>query len=553
MSEVVHEGDDGPADADDASPAHGTEEARGALGDRADPRGTERARAMVQPARRAAMPRVVRRVGGAAGAAPSVVILVADGVRPDTLSAALDEAALPALARLRAEGGLHAVTSVFPSVTGPAYAPFVMGRFPGPVGLPGLRWYDRARGRRTFPDRTRSYVGAEMRHVDGDLDAAAPTLFELAARGGVEVAGRRSVAALNVIGRGLGRGDVVGRGAGFILRAARTHFRGDVRGWLDIDRDVGAEVARLVRERRPAVTFAALTGVDKTSHSAGHAAPVVREALRIVDRTVERLRADAERDGAWEGMRLWVVSDHGHSPVAAHDDLAALLRGWGHRTLAHPWVWSLRRPDVAVMVSGNAMAHLYLEPYHRERPWWPALAGRWEPLVAALLARESVDLMLLPHSPARCEVRGAGARGRAIVECTTGAGAAEGARYSYRPLDGDPLGVGPHEALDAGAAHAATLASDYPDAIVQIAHLAGAARAGDVILSAARGWDFRERYEPIPHVSSHGALHRDHMLVPLLLDRPATRPPRRTADVMPSALEALGLPVPAGLDGESFL
>lgn len=168
MSEVVHEGDDGPADADDASPAHGTEEARGALGDRADPRGTERARAMVQPARRAAMPRVVRRVGGAAGAAPSVVILVADGVRPDTLSAALDEAALPALARLRAEGGLHAVTSVFPSVTGPAYAPFVMGRFPGPVGLPGLRWYDRARGRRTFPDRTRSYVGAEMRHVDGE-------------------------------------------------------------------------------------------------------------------------------------------------------------------------------------------------------------------------------------------------------------------------------------------------------------------------------------------------------------------------------------------------
>jgi hypothetical protein len=43
------------------------------------------------------------------------------------------------------------------------------------------------------------------------------------------------------------------------------------------------------------------------------------------------------------------------------------------------------------------------------------------------------------------------------------------------------------------------------------------------------------------------------MLVPLLLNRPPKRAPRRTVDVMPSALAALGLPVPTGLDGESFL
>jgi arylsulfatase A-like enzyme len=74
-----------------------------------------------------------------------------------------------------------------------------------------------------------------------------------------------------------------------------------------------------------------------------------------------------------------------------------------------------------------------------------------------------------------------------------------------------------------------------------------------MILSASRDWDFRARFEPIPHVSSHGALHRDHMTVPLLLDRPAAHRPRRTTDVMPSALAALGLDVPAGLDGESFV
>src|SRR5262249_40116730 len=71
------------------------------------------------------------------------VSLLADGARPDTIAAALDSGALPALARLRAQGGLHTVTTCFPSVTGPAYAPFLLGRFPGPIGLPGLRWFDR--------------------------------------------------------------------------------------------------------------------------------------------------------------------------------------------------------------------------------------------------------------------------------------------------------------------------------------------------------------------------------------------------------------------------
>jgi hypothetical protein len=88
---------------------------------------------------------------------------------------------------------------------------------------------------------------------------------------------------------------------------------------------------------------------------------------------------------------------------------------------------------------------------------------------------------------------------------------------------------------------------------VQVAALAGSARAGDVIVSAARDWDLRSRYEPIPHRSSHGAMHREHMLVPLLCNRPFARMPRRTTDVLPSALAALGIPAPPVLDGRSFL
>jgi hypothetical protein len=121
-------------------------------------------------------------------------------------------------------------------------------------------------------------------------------------------------------------------------------------------------------------------------------------------------------------------------------------------------------------------------------------------------------------------------------------------------VNGDPLGIGCDlDDTDVDSAYEATISTDYPDAVVQIARLAGARRSGELILSASRGWDFRARYEPIPHASSHGALHREHMLVPLLVSQPIAGTPRRTVDVMPSTLTALGLPVPPGLEGKSFV
>jgi len=168
------------------------------------------------------------------------------------------------------------VTTAFPSVTGPAYTPFLLGRYPGPLGLPGLRWFDRSRDTARGFGNCRSYVGSEMRYVDSDLEPNAPTLFELAGP---------AMGALSVIGRGLRRTNRIGRGVAFVARAARTHFTGNVAGWLDIDRRVGREVARYVRERTPRVVFAALTGIDKTSHATGHDSREVHEAMRIVDET----------------------------------------------------------------------------------------------------------------------------------------------------------------------------------------------------------------------------------------------------------------------------
>lgn len=464
-----------------------------------------------------------------------VIVLVADGARPD----ALEDSALvrlPALRRLREEGALYRVASVFPSVTGPAYTPFLMGRFPGPIGIPGLRWFDRSRTAGSWPDYARSYVGHQMRRFDEDLDPAAPTIFELVPE---------SLAALSVVTRGLAPerriGALTARSA---LRAAVTHFRGRAERWLDVDREVGDEVVQRMRDERPDFLFAAFTGVDKASHARGHSDELVHEAMAIVDDVVGRLRDDAERGGWWGETHLWLVSDHGHSPVHTHEDLAAVVAGTGLRTVAHPWSAGIA-PDAAVMVSGNAMAHVYVELDQRERAWWPALSARHEGLAAALSALESVDLLMLPDGPERCEVRSA-TRGMAFVERC-------GDRYRYARQSGDPLDLGADVEGDAEAALDATIQSAYPDGIVQIVTLAGSARAGDLIVSSTPGWDFRARYEPIPHRSAHGALHRDHIMVPLLTNRPAPGTPRRTTDVFASALDALGVAAPERMDGRSFL
>ena len=464
-----------------------------------------------------------------------VIVLVADGARPDALEGdALG--ALPALRRVREEGALHRVSSVFPSVTGPAYTPFLMGRFPGAIGVPGLRWYDRARTACGWPDHARSYVGHQMRHFDRDLDAGAPTIFELVPN---------SLAALSVVTRGLPAerriGALTPRSA---ARAAITHFRGRAEQWLDVDRGIGDDVVRRMRDERPDYLFAAFTGVDKASHARGHDSPLVHEALAIVDDVVARLRRDAEQGGWWDATHLWVVSDHGHSPVHSHEDLAAVVASTGRRTVAHPWS-AAPRAEAAVMVSGNAMAHVYLDIARRERAWWPALAARHGDLVDVLLAREATDLLLLPLGPDRCEVRSR-ARGAAVVERS-------GACLRYLRGSGDPLELGGNIAGSADVLLDATRDGPYPDAVAQIVALAGSQRAGDIVLSAASGWDYRARYEPIPHRSAHGALHRDHVVVPLLTNRPTAKRPQRTVDVFASTLHALGVAAPTRLDGASYL
>jgi hypothetical protein len=471
---------------------------------------------------------------------PRLLVIVADGVRPDMLANEIDEGRAPAMARLRQRGGLFEVSSSFPSVTGPAYVPFVMGRHPAHGGMPGLRWYDRARSLRWSLVPARSYSGIDIWHTDRDLDREMPTLFELA---------QPSLAGLMMIGRGATHGQV-GRGVQWSVRAAYAHFRGDLIGWRHVERSAINEFLRRFERVQPRLAMLGVLSPDKFAHAFGSDSDFVREGIRDIDDAIARAESIAESGGWRDSLRVWVVGDHGHAGVTRHDDLHGWLHGLGHRVLAHPHV-NVKRADIALMVGGNSMAHLYLEPEQRVRGWWPQLTRRWDSTLRALMERPSVDLAAVAISADRVRVLHAQRGVAEIVRSHNG----HDARWTYCAMDGDPLQLGGslHD-LDADGAWEASSASAYPDGIVQLSTLVPAPRGGDIVISAAPGWDLRSRYEPTPHVSTHGALTREQMMVPLLLDAPPGRMPQRTTDVVPSALEALGVGAPdLRFDGRSFV
>lgn len=443
----------------------------------------------------------------------SVVILVADGLSPGVLDAAIRDGEVPELAALRDESGMQVLTTVFPSVTGVAYVPMLSGDHPADAGIPGLRWYDRSRRLPALLGSSRSYVGPQIHRLNGDLVPHVRTAFE-------RVNGN-ALGSGAMITRGLVRHRRLDRGLALSARALRAHLSGDIGRWAAIEEQLGDTLVGRIRRERPRFVFASFTTGDKAAHAHGAGSAESRRALGLVDRVAAAIRHDAERDGRWSAMHLWVVSDHGHSPVLASWDLADAMRARGVRTRSHPWTVP-DRSQCAVMVSGNSMAHVYFDLGCRTRRAWPELERRWSPELEAMMAHPAVDLVATKRDSGTILVR---RRGETASIATTGQ------RFSYRLESGNPLGAEPFEDATEDEAHERTMATGYPDGVVQLSRLGLAERSGDVIVSAASGWDLRRRYEPIVHVSSHGALHAAHMLVPLVGNRRFADRARRTADL----------------------
>jgi hypothetical protein len=349
--------------------------------------------------------------------------------------------------------------------------------------------------------------------MNRDLSTGATTAFEHVA---CHALGMESV-----ITRGLPDSRQLEHGIGYAARGIHAHLRGDLDRWAALEEELAGRLVEQIRRERPRFVFAAFTTGDKAAHQGGAESPSVIQSLKLVDQVARSIRSDAERDGRWRAMQLFVVSDHGHSSVNGHLDLADAMRDAGIRVRSHPWTLP-DRSEAAVMVSGNGMAHVYLGLESRRRQNWPDLRRTWHSRIDPVLSHPAIDLVATRASDSTIHVR----KGDEKAEITVNAG-----RLSYRAVEGDPLAIGSFEDVCDHEAHERTAGSDYPDSVLQLARLVLGERSGDLILSASPGWDLRRRYEPISHVSSHGALHRAHMLVPLLVNRRLDETPRRTTDL----------------------
>jgi hypothetical protein len=466
------------------------------------------------------------------------VLVLIDGARVDVFRELLGRGDLPNLARWVIEpGGLTAGTTVFPSTTGVAYIPFLFGRYPGSVGIPGIRWLDRrgaaaGAGWRQQWRAARSYCGVQAGWLNSDI-APAPSLFDLVPE---------SIAICTPLTRGLGRrGNRVTLSRAVLGSAA--HYLGTypaldravASAWLD----TAAEAWRFL--------FVVFPGVDGISHLKDPRHPAVLESYRLVDRAlgafIARVRNQGRGGGGGELPDFFVVSDHGMTVMREHCDPAVLLEQSGVRTLRHPvHVW---RQDAraATMVSGNASVQLYFDPR----------SGRDAPLTESSIPGAILDrLLALPAVRlAACRADDGGVvirtqTGRALL--TQGSGL-----IRYEPAAGDPLGLGAVELEDRDLL-ACTRETDVPDAPRQLLQLFQTPRAGDLVLSAAPGADFRGSWEIPEHRAGHGSLIAEHMEVPIATSVALPDAPIRTVDLMPTILERLDVTVPSGvaLDGVPF-
>lgn len=461
-------------------------------------------------------------------------LLILDGARPDVLEVLSAAGDLPYISRYVLEpGGMVPATTVFPSTTGVAYLPFLTGCYPGSCDVPGIRWMDVSRYRgRWVKDReqVRSYCGYQAGKLNTDLKPGVQSLFDL----------ERDTAALcTPFTRGLLPGAERVRTQRAIL-GSQAHYT----SWYEaLDRAVGRELERVAPLRKRLV-FAVFPAVDGVTHWTDPWHARVLNVYRDFDRAFGRY----VRRGGLAGNHLLVIaSDHGASTVGLHEDVSLALERFGLPTLRHPLLWR-RNPEVAVMVSGNAAAHVYLKPgVRRSRRW-------------SLPAIEAGDVPGIPRDLAD---RIANLAGVALVAATDGSdvvivskegrarivpGSSE--NISYRPESADVLGLG-GESVEATAAEWVGLSYDtaFPDATVQLLQLFRSRRAGDLVVAAAPGADLRSDWEIPEHRSGHGSLTAEHMRCVVATNRPVSGP-MRTVDLFPLMVEHLGHEIPPGIDGQ---
>jgi len=256
--------------------------------------------------------------------------------------------------------------------------------------------------------------------------------------------------------------------------------------------------------------------------------------------------AKLKRQDRWQNTLLIISSDHGLTSTHTHLDLAGFFSQRGLSTLRYPLIFK-NKPNVSVMISGNAMGHVYLRDIIPDRPLYGSeVYDSMGSLLRELVEMPEIDFLAWRESDRIFSVEGS--CGRALVIRTAN-------DFTYLPETGDPLGLGEtSQSLSQMESLEATIDSEYPDALVQIAQIFLSSRTGDILVTSKNGYDLRDSWEWPEHHGTHGSLSREHMIVPFIMNRNDwMNRATRTADFFPSILKWAGRKVPNNIDGVSLV
>ncbi|MET1057010.1 MAG: alkaline phosphatase family protein [Pedobacter sp.] len=464
-----------------------------------------------------------------------VVFYLLDGARPDVLSELMSQGKLPHLKQLKEEGTYRTATTCFPSTTGPAYLPFLTGHFPGTMNIPGIRWFDKKEFKRSRWNRMamRSYCGPEAPWFNTDMPADKPALFDLCGD---------SYNLYNMITRNIPDDHDLGKkGKSWLYTRAhflKRHHPVDIQGHERI-------MQMLQSDKDFDFLFAVFPSVDWDSHYHHIRDERTVKAYQIADNSIGEMRAYLEKKGWWQDTLFLLTSDHGLTPSDAHFDLGDWMTEQGLKSVSYPVIWR-RNPKSAVMISGNSFGSIHLLNHAGDHA-----LGRSEinqhfgsERMKNLLDKKAVDFV---------SCRGDNL-GEFIIQNQNGSAIikSDGLKFSYNPIDADPLGMGNIEVSGQQQALEVTMESEYPDALFQISQLFRSSRAGDIVVSAANGHDLRDFWEYPEHKGSHGSLCREHMLVPLIYNQKGwASHSARTADLFPTILKWLNK-VPVSSEGRAL-
>jgi hypothetical protein len=459
------------------------------------------------------------------------IIILADGSRADVFQKLLKEGSLPQIQKNLPH--FRQGVSVFPSTTGPAYMPYLTGCYPGTCDVPGIRWFDKnAYTWRPFvKDKFRSYVGLETFQINNDMSKKVRTLFEIIPR---------AASVFNSVSRGA----KFKFNATWFSRIWYWYYAHLTDHWLMIDKEAANKT---INELNLDVNFlfVVFPGIDEHSHLSSPFRKETYASYGDLDDGVGKIVNHLKRKGQWEETAIFIVSDHGLSETKSHLPLNQFLKGLGIDTFYYPRIVFRYGFKAASMVSGNGMSHLY---FKGEKGWkgrmsWEVIQNRNDRLLDQLLERPEIDI-----------IAGQSDDGSVVVKSRRGEARIFGNPFKYKVVTKDPFGYPPlpaqmteRESLDL------TASTDYPDSLVQLLQIFLSGRTGDLIISAAKGFDLRKRHEVPEHKSSHGSLHWEHMNIPIVTNLPLQERPIRSVDIFPTILEAMDLPKPPLCDGISMI